>query len=81
MNSFSPTGPTRQAAQNFSERLGSLAAESASSRPATPAPLLDATPVPVPTQLTSLIARVRQRSQRQEEAAEKLRAQDFLRGQ
>jgi hypothetical protein len=80
MNPLHPNDPSRQAAQAFSERLASLAAESPSSRPEASPTQLDATSAPLATRLTSLIARRRQRAQRREEAADKLRAQEFMMG-
>jgi hypothetical protein len=80
MNPLHPTVPTRQSAQAWSANLGSLAAESPSSRLAASAPQFDATPDPVPTRLSAVLADFRQRARRREEAAYKLRAQEFMMG-
>jgi hypothetical protein len=80
MKPLHPTGPTRQSAQAFSERLGSLAAEFPSTQPAPTATQLNATPAPLPTRLFALLADFRQRAQRRQETAEKLRAEEFMRG-
>jgi hypothetical protein len=63
------------AARAWSAQLGKLAAASAVSRTEPAVTQLD-----FPTRLAALLDQFRQRRQRQEHAADKLRAQDFVMG-
>jgi hypothetical protein len=69
-----------QQARTFSERLGNLAAASSARRPAAAFNQLDAITAP-PTRLSTILDHFRQRAQRREHAADKLRAQEFMTGQ
>jgi hypothetical protein len=77
MNSLTTNDSARQAA-SWSGRLGRLAAELPANRPpvASP-PLSDGA---VPSRLSAILNHIRQRRQRQEHAADKLRAQEFVMG-
>jgi hypothetical protein len=80
MNPLYANDVTRQQATALSERLGILAAASSSARPGAAFNQLDAT-APLPTRLSSILDHFRQRAQRRENAADKLRAQEFMTGQ
>jgi hypothetical protein len=81
MNLLNANDTARQAARSWSERLGSLAAASPSLRPAAALAQLDtAPPAALPARLSSILHHLRQRAQRREHAADKLRAQEFLTG-
>jgi hypothetical protein len=79
MNFPNDNDTIRQQATTLSERLGNLAASSAT-RPEPAFPQLDAT-APLPASLSSILGHLRQRAQRKELAADKLRAQEFMTGQ
>jgi len=79
MNSLN--NPASQAARDWSEQLGSLAAASPDRRPeASFAQLDNAPPADLSTRLSAILSQFRQRRARQEQAADKLRAQEFLTG-
>jgi hypothetical protein len=81
MNPISENGPVRQAARSWSASLGSLAAISAGARREEAQPQLDSSPPsPLPTRLSSILAQLRQRNQRREHAADKLRGNEFMAG-
>jgi hypothetical protein len=69
----------RQAA-NWSGRLGRLAAELPAIRPEVALTSLDTVSLSFPTRLSAILNHLRGRWQRQQETAEKLRAQEFLTG-
>jgi hypothetical protein len=75
MNRLNPTDPSRQSAQAFSERLGNLAAASSATRPTVVVPQLNAAVTP---RLSAVLANFRQRAERRQEAADQLRAQEFM---
>jgi hypothetical protein len=68
----------RQDARGWSGRLGSLAAELPATRPEATFTQLGALPAALPTRLTLILNQLRQRHQRREHAADKLRAQEFV---
>jgi hypothetical protein len=79
MNSLNDTA--RQEARTWSGHLGSLAAASPTNRPDTSIAQLDnVPPAGLSTRLSSILSHFRQRRARQEHAADKLRAQEFLVG-
>jgi hypothetical protein len=77
MTPLNETDVARQQARSWSGRLGNLAAASPTTRPEAAFTQLDAPP-PLPTRLLSILDNLRQRHQRQEDAADKLRAQEFM---
>jgi hypothetical protein len=77
MNPLNETDVSRQQARSWSGRLGSLAAASPAVRPGAAFDQLDAPP-PLPTRLLSILDNLRQRHQRQQHAAAKLRANEFM---
>jgi hypothetical protein len=79
VNPLNETDEARQQARTWSGRLGTLAAELPAIRLGAPFNQLDATPLAaLPTRLTSILNHLRQRAQRRQEAADKLRAQEFI---
>jgi hypothetical protein len=81
MNQLNDNHAARHDARTWSGRLGSLAAELPAPRPTGALTHLDAvSPAGLPTRLSSILDHLRQRRQRQEHAADQLRAQEFLRG-
>jgi len=79
MNPLNETDVSRQQARSWSGRLGSLAATSPAVRPEAPFPQLDSRhPAAFPTRLLSILDNLRQRHQRREHAADKLRANEFV---
>ena len=80
MNPLTDPEPARQAARAWSERLGSLAASTAT-RPETAfAQLGPAAASPLPTRLAAVLGHFRARADRCEHAADKLRANEFMKG-
>jgi hypothetical protein len=77
VNLFHENDTARQYARSWSERLGTLAAASPATRPEAAFDQLDAPP-PLPTRLLSILDHLRQRHQRQQHAADKLRANEFM---
>jgi hypothetical protein len=79
MNPLFHNATARQDAQNWSEKVGILAAQLPATRPATslssfnPLPSADA-----PTRLSTILHHFRQRQQKREDAEHKLRAQEFV---
>jgi GNAT superfamily N-acetyltransferase len=70
-----------QYARNWSGRLGSMAAELPAIKPEGPfTQLVTVSPAAFPTRLSSILDHLRQRRQRQQHAADNLRAQEFLSG-
>jgi hypothetical protein len=81
MNPLNDNDAARQDARSWSGRLGHLAAEAPAPRPTGALTHLDAvSPAGLPTRLFSILDYLRQRRQRQEHAADQLRAREFLRG-
>jgi hypothetical protein len=80
MNLLGDNDAARQAARTWSEQLGNLAAELPARGPETAFTQLDATPHALPTGLSAILNHFRQRAERQEHAADKLRAQEFVMG-
>jgi hypothetical protein len=79
MNPLNETDVARQQARSWSGRLGSLAAELPAIRPEAAFTQLDnAPPSALPTRLLSMLGHLRQRQQRRQEAADKLRANEFM---
>jgi hypothetical protein len=77
MNPLNETDVARQQARSWSGRLGNLAAASPATRPGAAFDQLDAPP-PLPPRLLSILNYLRQRHQRREHAADKLRANEFV---
>ena len=75
MNPANETDVARQQARSWSERLGTLAAASPAARPGAAFTQLDAPP-PLPTRLAWILDHLQER--RREDAADKLRAQEFV---
>jgi hypothetical protein len=69
----------RQDARSWSGRLGDLAASSPAVRSEAAFDQPDA-PLPLSTRLSSILNHLRQRARRRQDAAEKLRAQEFVMG-
>jgi hypothetical protein len=67
-------------AADWSGRLGRFAAELRASRPEAALTPLDTVSPPLPTHISSILEHLRRRRQRQQYAAENLRAQEFLTG-
>jgi hypothetical protein len=81
MNPLNKSDVARQAARSWSGRLGSLAAEVPAIRPEAAFTQLDTTSAPaLPARMSSILNHLRQRAQRREHAADKLRAQEFMMG-
>jgi hypothetical protein len=81
MNLLTDSDAARQAARSWSGRLGNLAAELPLIRPEAAVTKLDTTPPSaLPARLSAILLHLRQRHQRQEHAADKLRAQEFVMG-
>jgi hypothetical protein len=80
MNMLNENDTIRQQATTLSARLGNLAASSSAIRPQAAFDQLDSAPT-LPTRLSSILDHLRQRAQRREHAADKLRAQEFMTGQ
>jgi hypothetical protein len=79
MNSLNETGLARQQARSWSGRLGILAATYPAIRPEATLTQLDTTSAPaLPTRLSLILGHLRQQRQREEHAADKLRAQEFM---
>jgi hypothetical protein len=78
MNPLHETDLTSQQAQAWSQHLGALAAASSATRPGPAFPQLDVTPSPLTPGLSAILSQLRQRRQRQELVADKLRANEFL---
>ena len=74
MNLINDNDPARQAALNLSQRLGTLAAQ----RPATASYAAVKRPAELPSQLNSLLTRLRQPSPAQEHARRNLLAGEFM---
>jgi hypothetical protein len=81
MNPLNETDVARQQARTWSERLGNLAAELPATGPDAAFTQLDSRhPVAFPARLLSILDNLRQRAQRRQQAADKLRANHFIRG-
>jgi hypothetical protein len=79
MNLLTVNDPALEDARTWSGRLGHLAAASPATRPEAAFTQLDsAPPAALPTRLSAILNHLRQRHQRQEHAADKLRAQEFV---
>jgi hypothetical protein len=81
MNLINENDPVRQAARTLSERLGRLAATSPAAGPEAALTQLATHPSSLPARLSAILTHFRQRNQRREHAADKLRANEFLTGQ
>jgi hypothetical protein len=80
MNPLHEPDLARQQARAWSAHLGALAAASSASRPGPAFTQLDAAPSALPPRLYAILSHLRQRRQRQELVADKLRAQEFIMG-
>jgi hypothetical protein len=80
MNPLHESDLARQQARAWSEQLGALAASSPATRPGAAFTQLGAAPSALPTWLSAILSHLRQRRQRQEHVADKLRAQEFIMG-
>jgi hypothetical protein len=80
MNPLNENDRSRQAARAWSEHLGNLAAASPAVRPGAAFAQLDAPPSALTPRLSAIPNLLGQRRQRQEQAADKLRAQEFIMG-
>jgi hypothetical protein len=78
MNALNETDVARQQARSWSGRLGSLAAELPVIRPEAASPQLAAAPAALPARLSAILGHFRQRHQRRQQAADQLRAQEFV---
>jgi hypothetical protein len=78
MNPLNETDVAMQQARTWSERLGSLAAELPATRHYAALTQLGTPPAALPTRLTSILNHLRQRHQRRQHAADKLRANEFV---
>ena len=77
MNLLNENVAASQDARSWSGRLGNLAAALPATRPEAPFPQLDAPP-PLPARLSAILNYLRQRHQRREHVANKLRANEFM---
>jgi hypothetical protein len=80
MNPLNETDVARQRGRSWSGRLGNLAAELPAIRPEAAFNQLSAPPAAFLTRLAAIFNHLRQRHQRREHAADKLRAQEFIMG-
>jgi hypothetical protein len=79
MNLLNENDAARHDARTWSGRLGNLAAELPAVRPGAAFTHLDsALPSALPARLSLILDRFRQRHQRQQHAADKLRANEFV---
>jgi hypothetical protein len=68
------------AARTWSEHLGSLAAASPATRRDAAFTQLDIDPPPLPSRRSSILAHLRRRFRAREQAADRLRANEFMAG-
>jgi hypothetical protein len=80
MTPLNETDVARQQARSWSGRLGSLAAELPAVSPEAAFTQLDTPRSALPTRLSWILNHFRQRHQRRQEAADKLRANHFIMG-
>jgi hypothetical protein len=80
MNPLHEADLARRQARAWSGQLGALAAASPATRPEPTSMQPDAPPSALTPRLSAVLGRVRQRRQRQELVADKLRAQEFIMG-
>ena len=80
MNPLNANNPAHQAARSWAAKLGTLATELPMIRPEAASTQPGVTPPAFPSRLSILLNHLRQRRQRREHAAAKLRAQEFLAG-
>jgi hypothetical protein len=80
MNPLHETDLARQRARAWSGRLGSLAGTSPAVGPEAASLQPDTLSSALPTRLSAILNQLRQRHQRQEHGADKLRAQEFVMG-
>jgi hypothetical protein len=81
MTPLNETDVARQQARSWSGRLGTLAAELPATRPEAAFTQLDSRhPAAFPARLLSILDSLRQRHQRRQQAADKLRANEFMSG-
>jgi hypothetical protein len=79
MNLLTVNDPVLEDARSWSRRLGNLAAASPAVRPGAALTQFDAPPpADLPTRLTLILDHLRQRHQRRQHAADKLRAEEFV---
>jgi hypothetical protein len=78
MNPLNETDVARGQARNWSGRLGNLAAGNSAARPRAAPLRLDTLSSAFPPCLSAILNHLRQRHQRRQQAAEKLRAQEFV---
>jgi hypothetical protein len=78
MNPLHETDLARQQARAWSDQIGALAAASSATRPGPPFSQLDAPASRLSPRLSAILSHFRQRRQRQELVADKLRAQEFM---
>jgi len=80
MSPLNETDMARQQARSWSEQIGNLAAELPATRPEAAFTQLGTPPAALPTRLSWILNHLRQRHQRREHAADKLRANEFIMG-
>ena len=80
MNAFRETDLANQQARAWSAHLGALAVASRASPPGAALTQLNTLPSGLPPRVSAILNHLRQRRQRQEQAADKLRAQEFMMG-
>jgi hypothetical protein len=78
MSPLNETDVARQQARSWSEQIGNLAAELPATRPEAALTQLGTRPTALPNRLTLILNHLRQRHQKREHAADKLRAQEFV---
>jgi hypothetical protein len=78
MKPANETDLARQQARTWSGRLGNLAAEVPATRPRAAFTQPEAPPAALPARLSLILNYLRQRAQRREHAADKLRANEFM---
>jgi hypothetical protein len=81
MNLINEHDPARQAALNLSRRLGSLAADSSAARPRPASTPLGTPPrAPLPPRLSAALGHFRHKARVRQDAADKLRVNEFMTG-
>ena len=78
MSPLHETDLARQQARAWSGQLGALAAASPATRPGAPFTQLNAPPSALPARLSAILDHLRQRARTREQAADKLRANEFV---
>jgi hypothetical protein len=80
MNLINENDPARQAALTLSQRLGSLAGASHATRPGPTTTQFDAPFVALPPRLSAPLGHLRHRARVRQDAADKLRVNEFMTG-